>query len=219
MIGEKFGKWTVANQIETDKRGKYYECICECGNIRPIKGTDLRAKRTRQCAECQYAKLYDPAREIGEKYGKWTVIRFIDVHRKLQRFECECECGTRGNHCVADLRAGKSKQCTNCHNRENAQNNTKHGYHKELIYKVWCSMLARCNNPNTPSYYRYGGRGIKVCERWHKFENFLEDMGDRPEGMTIDRINNDGNYEKDNCRWVSHKENCNNRAKKYTHRA
>ena len=203
MVGNKFGKWTVMNQIETDKPGKHYECICECGNIRVLKGTDLRAKRTTQCTDCQYETLYNTDREIGKKYGKWTVMRFIDMHRKLQRFECKCECGTTGLHCAADLRSGKSKQCTLCHNRENSASNVKHGKHKDPIYKVWSSMLHRCNNSNATHYKRYGGRGIKVCERWNKFENFLEDMGERPEGMTLDRINNDWNYEKSNCRWVS----------------
>ena len=79
------------------------------------------------------------------------------------------------------------------------------------LSKVWQAMLQRCSNPKATHYYRYGGRGIIVCERWLKFENFYKDMGDRPEGMTLDRINNNGNYEPLNCRWVTHKENCNNR--------
>ncbi len=214
MEGKRFGKWKVFNQVKIDKPGKYYECICECGNVRIKAGTELRAGRGKQCNECQYSEMYNPAKEIGKKYNKWTIIKFLDIHRKLMRYETECECGTKGIHTAADLRANKSKQCTDCHNRENAFNNRKHGMYNTKTYYVWRSMLQRCNNPKSSFYYRYGGRGIKVCERWSEFENFLADMGEQPMGLTLDRIDNDGNYEPGNCRWITHKENCNNRSKK-----
>ena len=83
--------------------------------------------------------------------------------------------------------------------------------HNTSTYFVWRAMIQRCTNPNTTHYDRYGGRGISVCERWLKFENFLADMGEKPKGLTLDRIDNNGNYENSNCRWVTHKENCNNR--------
>lgn len=214
MQGLKFGKWTVVKEFETQKPGRWYECLCDCGTIKVKAGTELRAGRSTQCPPCQYKMLYDPDNEIDRKYGKWEVIKFIGVHRKLYHFEIKCECGNAGKAAAADLRSGKSRQCSDCHNRENAFNNTKHGKHKTLQYKVWSAIHQRCKNPKSTAYKYYGERGISVCERWNKFENFLEDMGERPEGMTLDRIDNDGNYEPSNCRWVTHQVNCNNRVRR-----
>ena len=84
---------------------------------------------------------------------------------------------------------------------------------KKKLYEVWRGMIRRCCNPGHPSYHNYGGRGIQVCDRWlHSFKNFLEDMTPRPSGrMTIDRVNNNGNYDPNNCRWVTHRQNCSNK--------
>jgi len=146
----------------------------------------------------------------GEKYNRWTVIE-VDILRKSNRFHlCECECGNKKEIYHANLVHGKSKSC-GCLNKEVLSARKTHGKSRDRIYGVWNRMLSRCSNPIVDRYPQYGGRGIKVCDRWLKFENFYEDMGDIPSSdHSIGRKDNDGNYEPNNCKWETREEQANN---------
>lgn len=158
----------------------------------------------------------------GYKTKKWTVIREVERSEKnLRRFECECECGTIAVIHLSNLMSvGTSNFCKLCAAKSASIKNTRHGLEGSPIYLVWRDMKQRCYNEKNASWKYYGARGIKVCDRWNKFENFFEDMSPRPDKYQLDRIDNEKGYEPNNCRWVSCAENNNNRrnSKKNRHR-
>lgn len=139
------------------------------------------------------------------------------------RWFATCDCGTKGLFNSDKLISGHTRSC-GCLQREaiantgkltgpiygkiNGYNNRKHGHSiNSRTYRSWCSMKARCSNPNGPDWHLYGGKGILVCPRWiNPFQNFLDDLGERPEGTSLDRINSNGNYEASNCRWATPKQ-------------
>lgn len=151
----------------------------------------------------------------GRRFGRLLVLKLWSRGTRTERARwlCVCDCGNEKDIPANSLTSGRSNSC-GCLSAEITSKRCRtHGMGKTTIYRSWASMRSRCLNANNSDYKCYGGRGIKVCARWSSFENFRKDMGDKPAGTEIDRIDNNGNYEPGNCRWVSHKENSRNTRK------
>jgi hypothetical protein len=149
----------------------------------------------------------------GQEFGFLTVLSKASNHLTYTRWLCKCICGVEVIAQTRHLRGGEVKSC-GCKSNEMRSVNSGNASHRMSgtpTYKTWQMMHQRCKNPTYDKYDYYGGRGISICERWNCFENFLEDMGERPEGLTLDRIDTDGNYEKSNCRWATIDEQLENR--------
>jgi len=147
--------------------------------------------------------------------GILHVIERTDEYvRGSIKWKCLCACGNETIVRATNLHNGSTKSCGCLRKKTISKLKTTHGLTQSPTYRSWSSMRTRCGNPNYVNADSYSGRGIKICDRWlNSFENFLEDMGERPIGTSLDRINVDGNYEPSNCRWATKKEQANNRRK------
>ena len=217
IIGNKYGLLTVVSfhgyNPNYKRKEETYLCKCDCGNTTIANKKALLKGEKKSCGCIRGKNNY--VNLTGKKFGKLTVIDRLPNKKGHVIYKCVCECGKYRNARAEDLKNGIATDCKK-YKLEH------HGLYKSRLYWVWHSMKDRCYNPKATSYKHYGGRGIKVCDEWkNSFKTFYDwayshgyDENAPRNKCTIDRINNDGDYEPSNCRWVDAKIQASNQRKR-----
>lgn len=175
--------------------------LCGAPFSAPVNGK----KRHNYCSDRCFTEGHKP-NLIGLRFGRLFVIV-----KSRNRWQCVCDCGNPREVKGYELRSGHTQSCGCKHREDLSARARRHGYQGTPTYISWQMLRKRCTNPADPSFHNYGGRGIGYDPAWDKFENFLEDMGERPAGTSIDRIDNDAGYSKANCVWATRSEQQRNR--------
>lgn len=205
LTGQTYGLLTFSRRVSVDPlRRSVWAARCACGRLTEVVGTRVTDGHVKSCG-CQAVNR--PVDISGQVFGRLQALYPYGLTgSRAVSWLCLCTCGSMAVVSGAKLRYGSSRSC-GCLSRDLAGSlNLVHGMSKTPTYSTWLAMWARCTNPANTGWPNYGGRGIAVCARWRKFQNFLADMGVKPEGLTIERKNNEKGYSPSNCCWASRAE-------------
>lgn len=215
LTGQRFGKLVAVRQSRKCEKTRqwYWECNCDCGNVVEVIVNSLTGGNTKTCG-CSKKDRGLQLRDnlVGQRFGRWLVVSFAKVAPSSgSAWNCVCDCGNTKVVVGSSLKDGKSTSC-GCYQKERViESCTTHNMSDSKIYGIWCAIKARCLNPKDKNYHNYGGRGISIHPEWLDFEVFLRDVGEPPfENATLDRKENDGNYEPGNVVWSTQQEQCRN---------